>query len=458
MILPFRSFSGEPFLYDSFTNRILAVSEALHGALTRASGRVSAIVDPVVRMACLQAGLQDREPGIDSPEELRQEMERSGLGLSKLVLGLTHQCNLRCRYCIYGGSVPGERTHEQVAMSLETARRVVEHLRSRGQVPRNVLFYGGEPLLNWDVLRFFVETFDVPGAAELVGMSTNGLLLEDPERLAFLVAHRVLLNVSLDGPGQDGMRVTASGEGTLARLLNVLGRIRQAHPDYYADSVGFVATVTPFTRLLETADFFNRDELFAGKVIVSSWVLDPAGALGTKEELEREKARQAAEREALRRRYPQSYGKGLPFDDGLYLEKMVAIDRRPLPAPPTIPLNACCYPGLNELFVDASGRVTACERTEHFPLGEVGEELCRPERAEEMASRYRDFVSRHCPPCFAHRLCSKCFAQVGRGRLDEETFLSSCEDQRRAVRRSLELYVTIKSERPDAFDNEKLVS
>ena len=458
MILPFRSFSGEPFLYDSFTNRILVVSEALHGALARASGLVSAIADPVVRMACIHAGLQDREPGVESPEELRQRMERSGLGLGKLVLGLTHQCNLRCRYCIYGGSVPGERTHAHDAMSLETARRVVEHLRASGQIPRNVVFYGGEPLLNWDVLRFFVETFDVPGGAERTALSTNGLLLEDPDRLAFLVAHRVLLNVSLDGPEHDRMRVTPSGEGTLARLLDVLGRIRDAHPDYYADSVGFVATVTPFARLLETAELFNRDELFAGKVIVSSWVHDPARALGTKEELEREEARQDAEREALRRRYPQCYGKKLPFDDGLHLQKMVTIDRRPLPPPPTIPLNACCYPGLNELFVDASGRVTACERTEHFPLGEVDEELCRPERAEEMTSRYHGFVSRHCPPCFAHRLCNKCFAQVGRGRLDEETFLSTCEAQRRAVRRSLELYVTIKSERPDAFDKEKVVS
>ncbi|MEI8355306.1 MAG: radical SAM protein [Deltaproteobacteria bacterium] len=334
MILPFHSLSGEPFLYDSFTNRILAVSETLHGELTRASGLVSGIMDPVVRMACIQAGLRDGEPGIDSPEDLRQSMALSGLGLSKLVLGLTHQCNLRCRYCIYGGSVPGERTHEQAAMSLETARRVLEQLRARSQVPRSVIFYGGEPLLNWDVLRFFVETFDLPGGAERIAMATNGLLLDDPDRLSFLVAHRVLLNVSLDGPGHDRMRVTPSGEGTLARLLKVLGTIRQAHPDYYSESVGFVATVTPFTRLLETAEFFNSDELFAGKVIVSSWVFDPAGALGSKEELEGEKSRQNAEWELLRRSYPRNYGRGLPFDDGLHLQKMLAIDQRPIPPHP----------------------------------------------------------------------------------------------------------------------------
>jgi uncharacterized protein len=158
----------------------------------------------------------------------------------KAVLHVTGGCNLRCRYCYVG-----EKTLAR--MTPEVARAAVD-LVARTDEPRfTVSFMGGEPLLEYDLVRATVEhaeaTAKERGKAVSFRMTTNGLLFDD-ERLAWARRHKVLFALSLDGDAKshDANRVNAAGQGSHARLMERLESIQR-----HSLVLIVIAVVTPHT-------------------------------------------------------------------------------------------------------------------------------------------------------------------------------------------------------------------
>jgi uncharacterized protein len=144
-------------------------------------------------------------------------------------LMLTKTCNLRCRYC-YGIENRYEDAGEM--MSIDTARKSVDFLiQTSGRRGRlRIFFFGGEPLLNFDVLKETVEysIAQAKRARKQVNFSitTNGLLLtEDVER--FLLDHDFAMMISVDGPKEchDAMRRNKSGEGSYEDVVKNVRRL-----------------------------------------------------------------------------------------------------------------------------------------------------------------------------------------------------------------------------------------
>lgn len=165
-------------------------------------------------------------------------------GLETLYLLLSDHCNLRCSYCFIHQSMPEVYTRK--TMSWETAQTAIdmffanvannppETKKSR----KTILFYGGEPLLNFAVLRkavLYVEDVYKKELAELgngfiFSLITNGTLLTE-EMAAFLVAHpRIAITVSLDGPKEinDQKRIHINGKGSYNQVVRGLRTLRQA--------------------------------------------------------------------------------------------------------------------------------------------------------------------------------------------------------------------------------------
>lgn len=152
-----------------------------------------------------------------------------------LCLHLVHYCNLRCTYCYGRGGeygTPGE------SMSYSTAVKAVEFLLE--QIPSgkkgNISFFGGEPLLRWDLLKRiipYIRRREQEKKRKItLSLSANGTLLND-EIVHFLHHHRVPVTISLDGPPHihDRMRVFPNGTGSyyyifpkIKKLLQVQGR------------------------------------------------------------------------------------------------------------------------------------------------------------------------------------------------------------------------------------------
>lgn len=151
--------------------------------------------------------------GLEQKEFLRdrldfQSMARAYEALNEHLWGaptlhmlvLTLRCNQKCLYC-HSSAVDPART--DMDMSLETARQAVDFILSTPSPSLMIEFQGGEPLLNWPVLRFVVEYAQErnkrSGKDLAISLVTN-LTLMTEEKLDFLLDRGVAVCSSLDGP------------------------------------------------------------------------------------------------------------------------------------------------------------------------------------------------------------------------------------------------------------------
>ncbi|MBQ8247179.1 MAG: thioether cross-link-forming SCIFF peptide maturase [Lachnospiraceae bacterium] len=135
-----------------------------------------------------------------------------------LCLHIAHDCNLGCKYCF---AEEGEYHGRRALMSFEVGKKALDFLVKESGSRRNleVDFFGGEPLMNWEVVKQLVEygrsieeTYDKKFRFTL---TTNGMLLND-EILEFANKEMGNLVLSIDGRKEinDYMRPTRNGKGS----------------------------------------------------------------------------------------------------------------------------------------------------------------------------------------------------------------------------------------------------
>ncbi len=157
----------------------------------------------------------------------RQLLDWKGPKVHTVVV--TQRCNFKCVYC-HASVVGVERTDKD--MTVETARQVVDLIFSSPNPILMIEFQGGEPLLNWPVIKFIVyyakEKNKHHKRALHFGLISNFSLLDD-EKIDFLIANGVSFCTSLDGPKDlhDQNRIFLGGnshESVLAGLRKVVAK------------------------------------------------------------------------------------------------------------------------------------------------------------------------------------------------------------------------------------------
>jgi sulfatase maturation enzyme AslB (radical SAM superfamily) len=129
-------------------------------------------------------------------------------------------------------------------MSDETARLALDRLFASRHREVSIGFYGGEPLLAFDLVRRTVEEAErrrPRGCRLLFDLSTNGMLL-DVEKATFLAAHGVDTQVSFDGC-RAAQELRAPG--TFEALAGRLDELRRLCPDFYRRWLEVAVIVTP---------------------------------------------------------------------------------------------------------------------------------------------------------------------------------------------------------------------
>src|SRR4030042_2470818 len=177
-------------------------------------------------------------------------------------LSLTHNCNLRCSYCYAGPK-------HQASMSLRTALQAVDFLADAAKERCTVTFFGGEPLLEFDLIQQIVEyTERTHGAKISFRMSTNGSLVT-PEILQFFRQHDIYFALSIDGSQvqHDLCRRHANNRGSYEDIADRLHAILDFNPYTIAvsvivpETVGYLATGVAhlfdqgFRYVLQTLDY-----------------------------------------------------------------------------------------------------------------------------------------------------------------------------------------------------------
>ena len=165
--------------------------------------------------------------------------ERSGDVVKALCLHVAHTCNLNCSYCF---ASQGKYHGERALMSFEVGKRALDFLieNSGRRTNLEVDFFGGEPLMNWDVVKQLVayaRTQEEPHHKKFrFTLTTNGMLIDD-EVIDF--ANREMSNVvlSLDGRKEihDALRVDYAGKGSYERIVPKFQKLVKARggKNYY---------------------------------------------------------------------------------------------------------------------------------------------------------------------------------------------------------------------------------
>ena len=149
--------------------------------------------------------------------------EKSAGVIKALCLHVAHTCNLNCSYCF---ASQGKYHGERAIMSLEVGKRALDFLIENSGSRRNleVDFFGGEPLMNFGVVKDLVayarSREKEAGKNFRFTLTTNGMLIDD-EVIDF--ANREMSNVvlSLDGRREihDRFRVDYAGNGSWERIV-----------------------------------------------------------------------------------------------------------------------------------------------------------------------------------------------------------------------------------------------
>ena len=149
--------------------------------------------------------------------------ERSGDVVKALCLHVAHTCNLNCSYCF---ASQGKYHGDRALMSFEVGKRALDFLMENSGTRTNleVDFFGGEPLMNWDVVKQLVEYARSVEKEHHKNfrftLTTNGLLIDD-EVIEFCNKEMSNVVLSLDGRKEinDLTRVDYAGNGSYDRIV-----------------------------------------------------------------------------------------------------------------------------------------------------------------------------------------------------------------------------------------------
>ena len=314
-----------------------------------------------------------------------------------LCLHICHDCNLRCRYCF---ADEGAYHAKREFMSLETAKAAIDFLiENSGN--RKILetdFFGGEPLMNFDVVKQTVyyakEQAAKRGKKFLFTLTTNGLLLKD-DIAEFLNEEMENVVLSIDGRKEvhDAVRKTANGKGSFDLVIDNLKnfvRIR-GNKSYYVRGT-FTAKNLDFSKDV----LFLADNGF-DSISMEPVVTDIPDLAITKDDL----SKVCAEYDVLCDKYLERWAEGKGFNFfhfNIDLEGGPCLSKRV----------SACGAGNEYFSVVPNGDIYPCHQfagDADFKMGNVFE----GKLDEKIRGKFKNsclFTREKCDKCFAKFICS----------------------------------------------------
>lgn len=197
----------------------------------------------------------------DKYENLAFDFKQRNTVIKALCLHIAHTCNLNCEYCF---ASQGKYHGDRALMSFEVGKRAIDFLveNSGSRTNLEVDFFGGEPLMNFDVVKQIVayarSIEKENGKNFRFTLTTNGMLIDDDViDFANKECHNVVL--SLDGRKEihDNLRKTVNGKGSYDTIVPKFQEFvkKRGNKGYYVRGT-FTHNNTDFTN-----DIFHMADL-----------------------------------------------------------------------------------------------------------------------------------------------------------------------------------------------------
>lgn len=315
-----------------------------------------------------------------------------------LCLHIAHDCNLACRYCF---AEEGEYHGHRELMTYETGKQALDFLIANSGSRRNleVDFFGGEPLMNWqvvkDLVRYGREQEKIHNKNFRFTLTTNGVLLND-EIMEFVNQEMGNVVLSIDGRKEvhDHMRPFPKGAGSYDLILPKFKKFAESrHQDKYYVRGTFTHYNLDFSKdVLSLAD--QGFKQISVEPVVAPDEADYA--------IRREDLPQIFEEyDALAKEMIKREKEGNGFN---FFHFMIDLTGGPC----VYKRLSGCGSGTEYLAVTPWGDLYPCHQfvgTEQFLMGNVWEGIKTPEIQKEFR-HCNVYTKEECKKCFARFYCS----------------------------------------------------
>lgn len=348
-----------------------------------------------------------------------------------MCLHVAHDCNLRCKYCF---ADEGAYHNRRELMSAETGKKAMDFLIKHSGKRRNleVDFFGGEPLMNFNVVKEVVEYAreqeKIHNKNFRFTITTNGILLND-ENIEYINKNMSNVVLSLDGRKEvnDNVRCRIDGSGSYDSILPKLIKVAESRnqDNYYVRGT--------FTRynLDFSKDVLHLADLGFKQTSVEPVVSEPEVDYSLREE---DLPALYEEYENLVEEYLERKKNGNGFN---FFHFMIDLEQGPC----VIKRLSGCGAGCEYLAVAPNGDIYPCHQfvgTEEYRMGNLDSEEINSDIRNKFES-CNVYTKPKCRDCFAKFYCSGgCMANACllNGDINEPHEIS-CKLQRKRVECSL---------------------
>lgn len=324
----------------------------------------------------------------------------------QIVIEVTEQCNLQCKYCYYGKMYHNSGTRD-TNMNTEHCLLVLrEILSERNYLFNNVVvsFYGGEPLLNFNLIRSVVLFCknEFPNLEYTFNITTNGTLLL--KHINFLEEYNFRTLISLDGNENDNVnRVYKNAAPTFNDVNHIIEHIFQQHHNYFEKNVNFISVLHEKSNILSICKYFSKFNKTPMLTMLSLEEINESQQIVY--------PYKGVKKNEMSKLYKSNHDIYQTIQDASESDKLAELKTE-------MPLSACekplrgCDLFSNKIFLAANEQIYLCEKSSRrFPFGNFknGKLLFYTDSINEYyMSIYKSF-NKVCSDCATKMLCKKCF-------------------------------------------------
>ena len=330
----------------------------------------------------------------DTYENYIMDFKKRPTVVKALCLHIAHDCNLACQYCF---AEEGEYHGRRALMSFEVGKKALDFLIANSGNRRNleVDFFGGEPLMNWQVVKDLVaygrEQEKLHDKKFRFTLTTNGVLLND-EVMEFCNREMGNVVLSIDGRKEvhDKMRPFRKGSGSYDLIVPKFQQFAESrHQDKY-----YVRGTFTHYNLDFSEDVLHLADLGFKQISVEPVVAEPKEPYAIREE---DLPKLFEEYDKLAVEMIRRHKSGEDFN---FFHFMIDLEGGPCVAKRL----SGCGSGTEYLAVTPWGDFYPCHQfvgNEKFLLGNVDEGILNTDIRDEFK----------CCNVYAKEKCRKCFAR-----------------------------------------------
>lgn len=315
-----------------------------------------------------------------------------------MCLNIAHDCNLRCKYCF---ASTGDFGKGRKLMTFETGKKAIDFLLEKSLDRKNLEldFFGGEPLMNFDVVKQIVEYArsreSEYGKKFRFTITTNGVLLDD-DKIDFINREMSNVVLSIDGRKEvnDYMRKRVDGSGCYDKIMPAFKKLveKRGDKEYYVRGT-FTKNNLDFSN--DVFDLYNNgfDQISVEPVVCEA----SADYAITEKEL----PAIFKEYERLAERILENEKKGKKFN---FFHFMLDLDQGPC----AIKRLRGCGCGNDYVAITPDGDIYPCHQfvgIEEFKMGNIDEGTFDT-NMKSYFSKTHVYTKPECKKCWAKFYCS----------------------------------------------------